>query len=87
MHAPLRTWHLTRYWHCGGSPTWHHLVTQPDSPTRVQSVELLQLRRNRAARAGRDSTVDMNQSILLGDEKLVKRLLDLLAVMNRPIFC
>ena len=48
----------------------------------LKSIELLQLRRNRAARAGRDSTVDMNQSILLGDEVLIERFLQLLGVMN-----
>jgi len=53
-----------------------------ESPAVLKSIELLQLRRNRAARAGRDSTVDMNQSILLGDERMVKRFLQLLAIMN-----
>jgi hypothetical protein len=53
-----------------------------ESPAVLKSIELLQLRRNRAARAGRDSTVNMNQSILLGDEILIKRLLQLLAIMN-----
>ncbi|KAG7363961.1 DUF3689 domain containing protein [Nitzschia inconspicua] len=53
-----------------------------ESPAVLKSIELLQLRRNRAARAGRDSTVDMNQSILLGDELLIQRLLQLLGVMN-----
>ncbi|KAL3921010.1 MAG: hypothetical protein SGILL_002977 [Bacillariaceae sp.] len=53
-----------------------------ESPAVLKSIELLQLRRNRAARAGRDSTVDMNQSILLGDELLLERLLQLLGVMN-----
>lgn len=53
-----------------------------ESPAVLKSIELLQLRRNRAARAGRDSTVDMNQSILLGDEELIKRLLKLLSTMN-----
>ena len=53
-----------------------------ESPAVLKSIELLQLRRNRAARAGRDSTVDMNQAILLGDEELTKRLLKLLRVMN-----
>uniref|UniRef100_A0A7S4APD3 Uncharacterized protein n=1 Tax=Pseudo-nitzschia australis TaxID=44445 RepID=A0A7S4APD3_9STRA len=53
-----------------------------ESPDVLKSIELLQLRRNRAARAARDSTVDMNQSILLGDERLVERLLDLLTVLN-----
>ena len=53
-----------------------------ESPAVLKSIELLQLRRNRAARAGRDSTVDMNQAILLGDEELVRRLLKLLRVMN-----
>jgi Protein of unknown function (DUF3689) len=48
----------------------------------LKSIDLLQLRRNRAARAGRDSTVDMNQSILLGDGVLLQRLLQLLGVMN-----
>lgn len=53
-----------------------------ESPAVLKSLELLQLRRNRAARAGKDSTVDMNQSILLGDPVLVGRLLQLLRVMN-----
>jgi Protein of unknown function (DUF3689) len=53
-----------------------------ESPAVLKSLELLQLRRNRAVRAGRDSTVDMNQSILLGDEELTRRLLQLLRVMN-----
>eukprot|EP00934_Nitzschia_sp_Nitz4_P008770 Nitzschia sp. Nitz4//scaffold166_size90379//57971//62599//NITZ4_005064-RA/size90379-processed-gene-0.62-mRNA-1//-1//CDS//3329538217//8760//frame0 len=53
-----------------------------ESPAVLKSIELLQLRRNRAARAGRDSTVDMNQAILLGDEELSMRLLKLLRVMN-----
>ena len=53
-----------------------------ESPAVLKSIELLQLRRNRAARAGRDSTVDMNQAILLGDEELTSRLLKLLRVMN-----
>ena len=53
-----------------------------ESPAVFKSIELLQLRQNRAARAGRDSTVNMNQSILLGDEILIKRLLQLLAIMN-----
>ena len=53
-----------------------------ESPAVLKSLELLQLRRNRAARAGRDSTVDMNQSILLGDQVLMGRLLKLLTVMN-----
>jgi hypothetical protein len=53
-----------------------------ESPAVLKSIELLQLRRNRAARAGRDSTVDMNQAILLGDEELTRRLLKLLRVMN-----
>ena len=53
-----------------------------ESPAVLKSLELLQLRRNRAARAGRDSTVDMNQAILLGDVELLKRLLKLLTIMN-----
>ena len=53
-----------------------------ESPAVLKSIELLQLRRNRAVRAGRDSTVDMNQAIMLGDEKLIGRLLKLLRVMN-----
>ncbi len=60
-----------------------------ESPAVLKSIELLQLRRNRAARAGRDSTVDMNQSILLGDERILKRFLHLLTVMNfaPPLRC
>ena len=53
-----------------------------ESPAVLKSLELLQLRRNRAVRAGRDSTVDMNQAILLGDTELAKRMLKLLRVMN-----
>lgn len=53
-----------------------------ESPAVLKSLELLQLRRNRAVRAGRDSTVDMNQAILLGDIELTKRMLRLLRVMN-----
>ena len=53
-----------------------------ESPAVLKSLELLQLRRNRAVRASRDSTVDVNQSILLGDENLLRRLLMLLRVMN-----
>ena len=53
-----------------------------ESPAVLKSVELLQLRRDRAARAGRDSAVDQNQAILLGDGDLVNRLLKLLRVMN-----
>jgi hypothetical protein len=53
-----------------------------ESSTALKSLELLHLRRNRAVRAGRDSTVDMNQSILLGDDVLIRRLLQLLKVMN-----
>lgn len=53
-----------------------------ESPAVLKSLELLQLRRNRAARAGRDSTVDMNQAILLGDKELLRRLLKLLTIMN-----
>jgi hypothetical protein len=53
-----------------------------ESPAVLKSIELLQLRRNRAARAGRDSTVDMNQAIVLGDEVLMQRLLKLLRIMN-----
>jgi len=54
-----------------------------------QSVELLQLRRDRAARigggvdgGGQEAIVDQNQAILLGDEVLIRRLLDLLKIMN-----
>lgn len=53
-----------------------------ESPAVLKSLELLQLRRDRAARAGRDATVDMNQAILLGDKVLMKRLLKLLKIMN-----
>ena len=53
-----------------------------ESSTVLKSLELLQLRRNRAVRAGWDSTVDMNQAILLRDEQLLKRILALLRVMN-----
>jgi hypothetical protein len=53
-----------------------------ESPAVLKSLELLRLRRNRAVRAARDSTVDMNQAILLGDEELIIRLLKLLRIMN-----
>lgn len=53
-----------------------------ESPTVLKSLELLQLRRDRAARAGKDATVDMNQSILLGDKVMMQRLLHLLKIMN-----
>ncbi|KAI2504529.1 hair follicle maturation [Fragilaria crotonensis] len=53
-----------------------------ESQTALKSLELLQLRRDRAARAGRDATVDMNQSILLGDKIIMQRLLRLLKIMN-----
>lgn len=53
-----------------------------ESPAVLKSMELLQLRRDRAARAGRDETVNMNQALLLGDLDLVKKLLKLLRVMN-----
>ena len=60
-------------------PEDRHLL---ESPAVLKSLELLQLRRDRAVRAGRDSTVDMNQAILLGDRELMHRLLKLLKVMN-----
>ncbi len=53
-----------------------------ESPAVLKSLELLQLRRNRASRAGKDATVDMNQAIVLGDKELVHKLLKLLRVMN-----
>lgn len=53
-----------------------------ESPTVLKSQGLLQLRRNRIVRAAHDSTVDMNQSILLGDDELLQRLLKLLGVMS-----
>jgi len=61
-----------------------------ESPSVLKSVELLQLRRDRAARSGGGAApgggdgcaVDRNQSIMLGDEKLIGRLLSLLNVMN-----
>lgn len=53
-----------------------------ESPSVLKSVELLQLRRDRAARAGRDATVDMNQAIIIGDSALLERLLVLLRIMN-----
>lgn len=53
-----------------------------ESPAVLKSLELLQLRRDRAARAGRDATVEMNQSLLLGDKILMQRLLHLLKIMN-----
>lgn len=53
-----------------------------ESPAVLKSMELLQLRRDRAARAGRDAAVDMNQAILLGDATLLRKLLQLLRVLN-----
>ncbi|VEU33346.1 unnamed protein product [Pseudo-nitzschia multistriata] len=53
-----------------------------ESPVVLKSLELLALRKARAARSGRDSTVDLNQSILLGDERLLGRLLGVLRVLN-----
>ena len=53
-----------------------------ESPSVLKSLELLQLRRDRAARAGRDATVDMNQAIIIDDTTLLKRLLALLRIMN-----
>lgn len=61
-----------------------------ESPSVLKSVELLQLRRDRAARSGGGAApgggdgcaVDRNQSIILGDENLIERLLSLLNVMN-----
>jgi hypothetical protein len=53
-----------------------------ESPAVLKSLELLRLRRTRARRAGRDATVDLNQSILLGDDELISKLLKLLKVMN-----
>jgi hypothetical protein len=51
-----------------------------ESPSVLQSLDLLQLRRNRAAR--RDPTVDMNQALVLGDEVLLRRLVKLLSIVN-----
>mmetsp|Transcript_30132 Transcript_30132/g.45945 ORF Transcript_30132/g.45945 Transcript_30132/m.45945 type:complete len:1293 (-) Transcript_30132:1715-5593(-) len=51
-----------------------------ESPAVLKSLGLLQLRRDRAVR--RDATVDMNQAILLGDAKVMGRLISLLKVMN-----
>ena len=53
-----------------------------ECPAVLKSIELLQLRRNRTVRSGYDSTVDLNQSILLGDEVIIRRLLALLRTMN-----
>lgn len=61
-----------------------------ESPSVLKSVELLQLRRDRAARSGGGAApgggdgcaVDRNQSIILGDENLIGRLFSLLNVMN-----
>lgn len=64
------------------------LIFEPDdrsvfeSPTSLRSCDLLQLRRDRPARAARDATVDMNQSIMIGDAQLLERLVTLLRVMN-----
>jgi hypothetical protein len=47
--------------------------------TALKLLGLLQLQRNRAVLSGRDSTVDMNQAILLGDdESLIMHLVALL---------
>jgi len=61
-----------------------------ESPSVLKSIELLQLRRDRAARSGAvvapdgsyGCAVDRNQSIILGDDLLLSRLLSLLNVMN-----
>ena len=53
-----------------------------ESPAVLKSIELLQLRRNRTVRSGYDCTVDLNQSIVLGDEVIIRRLLTLLRTMN-----
>lgn len=64
------------------------LVFEPEDrqlmeyPAVLKSVELLQLRRDRASRVGRDVAVDCNQAICLGDENLVSKLVKLLRVMN-----
>ena len=59
-----------------------------ESPTVIKSLDMLRLRRERAARAGvryhggSSSYVDQNQSIVLGDECLMERLIQLLKIMN-----
>lgn len=53
-----------------------------ESPSVLKSVDLLQIRRDRATRSGRDATVDMNQAIIIGDDQLLERLLMLMRVMN-----
>lgn len=45
-----------------------------------RSMELLQLRRDRVVRA--DSIIDKNQALILSAPNLLKRLMELLRVMN-----
>lgn len=48
----------------------------------VMSLELLSLRRKRAARAPSDSVVDLNQAVVLGDNVLLARLVMVIGLMN-----
>ena len=51
-----------------------------ESSTVLKSLSLLQLRRDRTSRAS--TTIDKNQSIILGMDNMLQRLVDLLKVMN-----
>ena len=51
-----------------------------ESSTVLKSLSLLQLRRDRTSRAS--TTIDKNQSIILGMDNMLRRLVDLLKVMN-----
>ena len=53
-----------------------------ESPSVLKSIDLLRLRRSRAVRAGMDSTVDLNQAIVLGDDELMARLVGVIKMMN-----
>ena len=48
----------------------------------LKSVELLQVRRDRASRVGFDSAIDSNMAICLGDDVFMKRLVQLIRVTN-----
>ncbi|GMH94544.1 hypothetical protein TrST_g12621 [Triparma strigata] len=51
-----------------------------ESSTALKSMSLLQLRRDRTSRGS--TTIDKNQSVLLGMDDMLQRLVDLLKVLN-----
>ncbi|GMH76702.1 hypothetical protein TL16_g07168 [Triparma laevis f. inornata] len=51
-----------------------------ESSTALKSMSLLQLRRDRTSRGS--TNIDKNQSVLLGMEEMLQRLVDLLKVLN-----